>query len=133
MKKQTRTLNMDNTTQTLAQNTTHKNELHISNIIMRVTGWGLWLPAMELLDQNLLKARKVNKDQKIKLKRRRDEEIKRRKGCMHESIIDMIFSSIKNNTLQKACQRGQNLFFTVKHGKDKEWYKFTCNYRISHI
>lgn len=64
---------MDNTTQTLAQNTTHKNELYISNIIMRVTGWGLRLPAKELLGQNVLKAYKVNKDQKIKLKKRRDE------------------------------------------------------------
>lgn len=122
MKKQTRTLNTDNTTQTLAQNTTHKNELHISNIIMRVTGWGLRLPATELLGPNVLKACKVNKDRKIKLKKRRDKEIERRKGCMHKSIIDMIFSSIKNNILQRACQREQNLFFTVKHRKDKEWY-----------
>lgn len=34
----------------------HENELHISTIIMRVTGWGLTLPATELLGQKCVKS-----------------------------------------------------------------------------
>lgn len=74
--------------------TSHKDELHISNITMRITDWGLILLATEVLGQNVLKAYNVNKDQKKKggweVRGNREERLHR-----HGSIINMIFSSIK--------------------------------------
>lgn len=52
---QTRTPNVDSTTQT-THRAPHKNELHISTRIMRVNGWGLTFPATKLLDQKCVKS-----------------------------------------------------------------------------
>lgn len=80
---------------------------------MRVTGWGLTLPATELLGQqqsslvkNVLKACNVNKDQKIG-----------QKSCMHGSIIDMIFSSIKIIPSTESPNWGKTYFSLLSLGK----------------
>lgn len=57
---------MDSTTIDFMHGTPSKNELYISNIIIRVIGWDLYFPATELLGQKC--------ERKKKKKGREDKE-----------------------------------------------------------
>lgn len=53
--KPNRTVHTDSTTHTM-HTPLHKDELHISTGVTRVTGWGLTLPATELLGRKCVKS-----------------------------------------------------------------------------